>query len=80
MNGPGKYDDLATYCAEQAQSTGVVVILANGKLGPGMSAQADAATLARLPEILENVAAQLRAAREELTDGNQNPASNGPAF
>lgn len=80
MNGPGKYDDLATYCAEQAQSTGVVVILANGRLGPGMSAQADAETLARLPEILENVAAQLRADREEINHAKESPAGYGPAL
>ncbi|HEY2250949.1 MAG TPA: hypothetical protein VGH74_07795 [Planctomycetaceae bacterium] len=81
MNGPGKYDDLATYCREQAESTGVLLILTNGKLGPGFAVQADAATLAVLPELLETIAAQLRTDRERLMNhGTENPARDGPAF
>ena len=70
MDGPGKYDDLVTYCAQQAQSSGVLLIFTNGKRGPGFGVQADAATFAVLPELLESVAAQLREDRERMTDGN----------
>lgn len=80
MNGPGKYDDLVTYCREQAQSTGVLLIFTNGKRGPGFGVQADPETLAVLPELLESIAAQLRADRDTIAHGNQNPTRDRPAL
>lgn len=37
--GPGKYDDLTTYCMEQAEAQAVVVIVIGGNRGHGMSAK-----------------------------------------
>jgi methylmalonyl-CoA mutase cobalamin-binding subunit len=37
--GPGKYDDLATYVREKAQADGVIVVVLGGNKGPGFSAQ-----------------------------------------
>jgi hypothetical protein len=39
MIGPGKYDNLATYCREQAQAEGVIVIVVRGNKGQGFSIQ-----------------------------------------
>ena len=60
MRGPGKYDHIATMAIEAAQATGVVVIVFNGDRGNGFSVQADAATLAAMPDILQSVVNQLR--------------------
>jgi hypothetical protein len=35
--GPGKYDDLASYCMAQVKADAVVVIVFNGDRGSGMS-------------------------------------------
>jgi len=64
--GPGKYDDLCTYVrdqvgiAEEGQSGGVIVIVLGGNKGSGFSCQADLKTTLLLPDMLEDVARQMR--------------------
>jgi hypothetical protein len=67
--GPGKYDDLCTYVREQvgipwaseSGGGGVIVIVVGGNKGNGFSCQADPQTTLMLPEILDYIAAQMRA-------------------
>jgi hypothetical protein len=60
--GPGKYDDLCTLVREKAKADGAIVIIIRGEYGGGFSCQADLATTAALPDILENIAKQMREA------------------
>jgi hypothetical protein len=68
--GPGKYDDVCTLVRERVGiggdvlSGGVIVIVFGGDKGNGFSCQADAITTLKLPDILENVARQMREATE----------------
>jgi NAD(P)H-dependent flavin oxidoreductase YrpB (nitropropane dioxygenase family) len=62
--GPGKYDDLCTLVREQLGiefNGGVALIVIGGPDGGGFSCQADLQTTARLPDLLERMAAQIRA-------------------
>jgi len=64
--GPGKYDDACTLVRQHAgiddnSGGGVIVIVLGGKRGNGFSCQADAATTLRLPDLLEEMARQIRA-------------------
>jgi hypothetical protein len=59
--GPGEYDDLCTMVREQTNAAGVIVAVINGKRGSGLSVQADLATTLALPELLDHLAAQIRA-------------------
>jgi hypothetical protein len=59
MQGPGKYDDLATMVREQANAKGVIVIVFGGDKGTGFSVQADLETLLALPKILRSTADQI---------------------
>lgn len=59
--GPGKYDNLATMVREATEAQGVVLIVVGGLAGNGFSCQADLATTARLPDMLEHMAKQIRA-------------------
>jgi hypothetical protein len=62
--GPGKYDDLCTYVREQVGlgdgGGGVILIVLGGNRGNGFAAQLDALTTLAMPELLEEVARQLR--------------------
>jgi hypothetical protein len=58
--GPGKYDDLATQAREAAKARGVILIIIDGNKGSGFSVQADLITTARLPALLERLAADIR--------------------
>jgi hypothetical protein len=61
--GPGKYDDLCTIVREQAgmgNKGGVIVIVLGGNKGNGFSIQADLLTTAMLPDMLEEIAKQMR--------------------
>ena len=63
--GPGKYDDLRSYLRAEAGLTddsngGVIVIVVGGKHGNGFSCQADIRTTRTLPDILEDIARQIR--------------------
>jgi hypothetical protein len=63
--GPGKYDDLCTFVADQAgiPVTGgaAIVIIVGGNRGSGFSIQADLRTTLSMPDMLESIAAQIRA-------------------
>jgi hypothetical protein len=61
--GPGKHDAYCTQVREETKATGVVLIVIGPE--PGFSCQADAETTLRLPDILENVARQIRASFEQ---------------
>jgi hypothetical protein len=61
--GPGKYDDLATLVRERAGITedgGVIVIVLGGNRGNGFACQADLRTTLLLPDLLEDMARQIR--------------------
>jgi hypothetical protein len=58
--GPGKYDDLCTEVREKASALGVILLIFDGVKGTGFSCQADLLTTMRLPEILEDIAKQIR--------------------
>ncbi len=58
--GPGKYDDLCTYVRITSRARGALLILIDGADGTGFSCQADPSITMSLPEILEEVAAQIR--------------------
>lgn len=64
--GPGKYDDVCTMVREKvgidvsATGGGVIVIVLGGNKGNGFACQADLATTLALPDMLENVAKQIR--------------------
>ena len=58
--GPGKYDDICTTVREQTQAAAAIVIVINGHKGTGFSLQATGHELARLPDILEALANQIR--------------------
>lgn len=59
--GPGKYDDLCTMVRDRAKADGAVVIVIGGERGTGFSCQLDLAMTLHLPDILESIAAQIRA-------------------
>lgn len=59
VNGPGKYDDLATDVRLRAKAAGVLVIVFGGDKGHGFSAQLPPALLAGVPAILRDVAQQI---------------------
>ena len=60
LNGPGKYDDLATMVREQAEAAGVAVIIVGGKLGPGFSVQGTPEFIAGLPALRDVMSASIR--------------------
>jgi hypothetical protein len=62
--GPGKYDDVCTLARQAAgcDETGgaVVLIVIGGRHGNGFSMQSDLDTLNMLPDLLEQMAKQIR--------------------
>jgi hypothetical protein len=62
--GPGKYDDEATLVRERVKAQGVIVVIIGGDKGDGFACQTNLSTLAMLPELLENMAQQMRQDRE----------------
>jgi hypothetical protein len=63
--GPGKYDDVCTMVTKQVgigeKGGGVIVIVLGGNKGSGFSCQADLRTTLLLPDMLEDIAKQIRA-------------------
>jgi hypothetical protein len=55
-DGPGKYDELATYVRTAAQARGVVLILVDGTLGSGFSVQVNSDLRLTLPVLLRRIA------------------------
>jgi hypothetical protein len=70
MMGPGKYDDLCKLVRKRTKASGTVVIVFGGSKGHGFSCQCDLLTMTILPDILEQVARQMRAdiAGQEQTE------------
>ena len=60
VEGAGKYDDLATTVREGAKARGVMVAVIRGDKGSGFSVQCDEKALNALPEMLEEIAVQIR--------------------
>lgn len=67
MIGPGKYDDICTSAREQAQASGAILIIVDGKLGSGFACQTDLKTLLMLPELLRELADQIEKDRATAT-------------
>jgi hypothetical protein len=76
--GPGKYDDLCTRVREEAKADAAFVIVINGALGSGFSAQwaSDPLLLAKLPGLLEYIAQQIR---DDIRGGGARSADRAPA-
>ena len=66
--GEGKYDAICTVARGMAEADGAVVIIFNGMYGGGFSVQAPLEIQAKLPEILETMAAQIREDVKDLSD------------
>jgi len=63
MIGPGKYDDLCTYVREKAKVVPLgiaIVIVIGGEKGNGFAMQGPPTATLDLPDILENIAEQIR--------------------
>ena len=58
--GPGKYDALCTAAREGAKARGALLIILDGEHGNGFSCQADLVSTLTLPDLLEDVARQIR--------------------
>jgi hypothetical protein len=58
--GPGKYDKLCTYVRKQSKAVGALVIIIGGDKGHGFSMQSPSDTMAGVPELLEDIAKQIR--------------------
>jgi hypothetical protein len=67
--GPGKHDALCSWIREELGmgQTGAVVLIVIGDGVNGFSCQADFETTMALPDILENVALQLRQDAQKIT-------------
>lgn len=61
--GPGKYDNICTRVHEDTQAQGVLLIVINGALGSGFSAQLTPEDTGRVPQLLRQVADQIEAER-----------------
>lgn len=66
MMGPGKYDDICTLVRERVGMTdqssgGVLLIVLGGNKGAGFACQSDFVTMMLLPDMLEDIAKQIRA-------------------
>jgi len=65
MLGPGKHDELVTLVREKlgmGNTGGVILIVLDGK-NSGFACQADLETTMAIPEILDNIAREIRADR-----------------
>ena len=58
--GPGKYDDICTTARKQTGAQGCLLIILGGDKGNGFSCQADPMTTFTLPDLLEDIARQIR--------------------
>lgn len=74
MLGPGKYDDACVAAREMTGGSCLLIVL-DGKRGPGFSAQVALPDLVKVPDVLRIVADQMQAdivniiAEAALTDG-----------
>ncbi len=63
--GAGKYDDVCTEARTKAKAIGCILIVLDGEHGSGFSCQASFADTLRLPDILEDVAKNIRSQFKE---------------
>jgi hypothetical protein len=56
FTGPGKYDDVATIVRDMTRAEAVIVIIAGGMRGDGLSVQAPIDFTMKLPLMLRDVA------------------------
>jgi len=61
MEGPGKYDAIATVAREAAKARGIVLVIFGGERGHGLEVQGDVETLWAVPEILRETANAIEA-------------------
>lgn len=54
--GPGKYDDLCTYVRTKAKADGALVVIINGELGGGFSAQLSLLDTIKMAATLREIA------------------------
>lgn len=59
--GPGKYDDALTVAREACGSTAALLIVLNGRHGPGFSMQAEGKWVIAAPALLRAVADEIEA-------------------
>jgi hypothetical protein len=65
--GPGgKYDAELTVAKKLAGATGAVLVVFDGKRGTGFACQVTLEQLAGLPEVLEEIARQIRTDRGSI--------------
>jgi hypothetical protein len=62
--GPGKYDDACTLVRTMLGARGVLLVVLDGIHGNGFACQTDPEVLARLPELLDQLSADLRQTRD----------------
>jgi len=65
LNGPGKYDDLCREVQTRTNARGAIVLIFDGDNGNGFSVHAEFEIIATLPEILEQMATEIRSARTQ---------------
>lgn len=65
INGAGKYDDALTLAKESVGANQGILIILDGKNGHGFSVQATKNVINQIPEILENMAKQIRADNQQ---------------
>ena len=74
--GPGKYDDLATYCMEQTKADAVVVLVIGGNRGHGMSGKERPAdfdiAMRPIRELKRKLPAVLRQVARDIEDAPEN--------
>ena len=68
MKGPGKYDDLATLVAHQAEALGVILVVIGGNKGSGFSVQAVGPIAHELPSLLRNLADSIECDQDHPDD------------
>jgi hypothetical protein len=61
-DGPGKYDDEATWVRERTHAAGVILIVVGGDRGAGFAVQATAEVVLDLPATLRAIASDIEAA------------------
>jgi hypothetical protein len=64
LNGAGRYDDECKLVRMSTKADSVLVMVFDGERGTGFSVQASAALLNVLPEILEDMAVEIRRMRD----------------
>lgn len=67
--GGGKYDKECTEVRDKTRADGVVLMVLNGSLGSGFSAQLNLADMMRVPSLLREVADSIEQDMKEIPHG-----------